>query len=200
MSADAPLMLNTQLLADLERRWNAHGAAVARLVRPGLSDNEMDALTEPLGIKLPREARRWWGWHDGADPPAEDTRPAELGPRRWFLSLADAVQDCVWRQDVERQAWGGALGPEWRPGFLPIDGAGMPALLDTGVGFEEPVPVRAFVTDNPAAATPGVPSIGELVRLWIDAIDVGAWSFDQDRELWMPDVEKYRRFEAFDLL
>ena len=27
----------------------------------------MDALVGPLGLRLPTEARVWWGWHDGTE-------------------------------------------------------------------------------------------------------------------------------------
>jgi hypothetical protein len=44
------------------------GAPIVDHLQPGLSDEQMDELTAPLGLSLPVEARRWWGWHDGVDP------------------------------------------------------------------------------------------------------------------------------------
>ena len=65
---------------------------------PGLSDAEMDALTEPVGIILPEEARVWWGWHDGTDPlkidPIRGEQFAMLAPGRIFLPLGQAVKEC----------------------------------------------------------------------------------------------------------
>ncbi len=157
------MCLSDELLDQLERRWRDQGAIVARLLRPGLTDEEMDAVTAPLGIHLPREARRWWGWHDGARPPAPGARPAELGPSRWFMPLADAVANCESLREVDRPLWGRQLGPGLTEASLPIDGCQMPALLDCSVGFDDPIPpVRAWVFDNPDAATRG----GEIAR-WL---------------------------------
>jgi hypothetical protein len=87
-------LLDAGLLAQLEDCWRACGAPVADALRPGLTDDEMDALTAPLGIRLPAEARRWWGWHDGANAKPGYEAPL-LGPQRPLYPLARAVQKCL---------------------------------------------------------------------------------------------------------
>ena len=81
---------------------------VLNYLRPGLTDAEMDALTEPLGIVLPEEARVWWGWHDGTDPhfidPIQGGKFAMLAPGRIFLSLGDGVKQC---QSLREVGWEG---------------------------------------------------------------------------------------------
>jgi hypothetical protein len=58
-------VLDHELLADLEAAWRSQGAEIAGLLAPGLGDEAMAALLQPLGLTLPEEARIWWGWHDG---------------------------------------------------------------------------------------------------------------------------------------
>ncbi len=63
----AELVRLTQALLDqLEERWRTHDAPIARRLAPGLSDEEIDALAEPLELGVPSEARTWWRWHNGA--------------------------------------------------------------------------------------------------------------------------------------
>jgi hypothetical protein len=193
-------VLSPALLSDLEARWHAQGAPIVKLLRPGLSDEEMDEATRPLGVKLPAEARRWWGWHDGAAADRAGAGCAELGPGRPFLPLSVAVRVSMEIQDVLRQIWDGTLGPDWRPGYISMDGTELPPVMNAGVGNDEPVPVRAFVFDGPDAATPGTRSIGELVDLWIRAIDAGAWLYNRDRKNWDYHLERVEKFELFDLL
>jgi cell wall assembly regulator SMI1 len=75
--ASDPVFLTEDLLEQLAARWREQGMPIVESLRPGLSDAEMDELTQPLGVLLPREARTWWGWHNGADAGS-----ADLGPGR----------------------------------------------------------------------------------------------------------------------
>jgi len=42
-------------------------------------------------------------------------------------------------------------------------------VLDSGVGFDDPVPVRSFFMEDPTAGARGVRSMGELVLVWVEA-------------------------------
>ena len=66
-------VLTADLLETLERGWARQSAPVMEHLRPGLSPERIDDLTAPVGLRLPVEARIWWGWHDGVD--------VRLGPR-----------------------------------------------------------------------------------------------------------------------
>ena len=182
-------VLDEKLLDELERRWSDRGAFVARALRPGITDEDMDALTEPIGLQLPHEARRWWGWHDGAEPQIPGIA-AELGPGRAFLSLAESVREWQRLRQLLLEASHGADDPDWRESWLPIDAQKRPILFDCGVGFEDPVPVRSFFMEDPTAGATGVSSIGELVLVWIQAIDCGAWTYDRSLDHWEYDWKK----------
>lgn len=80
--SDKSVMLSKELLEDPAARWRRQDMPIAGSLRPGLSDAEMDPLTEPLGIRLPREARTWWGWHDGAWTDGKGS--SNLGPLRLY--------------------------------------------------------------------------------------------------------------------
>jgi hypothetical protein len=140
------------------------------------------------------------GWHDGALPAHDGAGPAELGPGRPFLPLADAMRVTMEIQGVQRHVWDGTLGRHWRAGYIAMDSTELPPVLDAGVGYDDPVPVRAFVFDEPETATRGTRSIGELVGLWIDAVDAGGWLFNPERENWDYRLERLRSFELIDLL
>lgn len=191
MADNEPRLLDYALLSDLKQRWRDQGAFIARVLRPGLSDAEMDELTEPVGLHLPAEARRWWAWHDGASPqvPGLDAAAA-LGPVSLFLPLAYAVRECRRLRDVMREAWGDDLGPDWKQSWLPIDANKRPTVFDCGVAFDAPVPVRSFFVEDPTAGEAGVGSIGELVTIWIDAIDSGAWTNDGYADHWKYDFTR----------
>jgi cell wall assembly regulator SMI1 len=177
-------LLDDALLNDLEQRWRDRGAFIAGALLPGLSDEEIDALTEPVGLQLPAEARRWWAWHDGASPqvPGLDIA-ATLGPVREFRPLAHAVRDCQqWRELMDEDDPCG-----WKHGWLPIDGNKRPTVFDCGGAFDAPVPVRSYFVEDPTAGQDGVESIGELVSIWIRAIDSGAWSYERAGDQWRYD-------------
>jgi cell wall assembly regulator SMI1 len=190
MEGKSPTLLTDDLLGQLEARWRQQGAPVAGALRPGLSDEEIDDATGAIGLRLPREARRWWGWHDGADPPAPGLAPAQLGPGKNFLSLADAVKECERTRQVQRQAWGDDLGPHWQAGWLPLFSSNRPIVFDCSGSDVQPVPVRSFFFEDPTAGEEGVGSIGELVLVWIEAIDCGAWRYDQSAGRWLYDWKK----------
>lgn len=185
-AGDNTVVLSEDLLEEQALRWRRQGMAIATSLRPGLSDDEIDELTSPLGITLPREARIWWGWHDGAFGPDPDRGNTELGPGRLFSSLADAVGNTNSVRDIMRGV-DGELDPAWRSSWLTMNWGGDTTVFDCGVGFDEPVPVRSYRFEEPEAGATGVPSIGTLVTLYIDAFDRGAWAYDRSRAISIGD-------------
>lgn len=87
-----PRCLDQNLCEQLKQRWILQGAPLVEHLRAGLGVTEIDALTSPLGLRIPIEARRWWGWHDGAGG-GTDPLLGKLGPGREFLSLSQAVDE-----------------------------------------------------------------------------------------------------------
>jgi cell wall assembly regulator SMI1 len=193
-----PRLLDDALLDELEGRWRELGAPIAKALRPGLSDEQMDVLTAPFGVRLPREARRWWAWHDGATA-APGREPELIGPGISFLPLVDAVTRREMIKGVLRDAVGEQIGPGWKQTWLPLNSSKYSVVIDCQVAFEDPVPVYSFSFEFGATREPGCRSIGELVTIWIGAIDRGAWSFNRAEGRWEydwerldPDVESIR--------
>jgi cell wall assembly regulator SMI1 len=182
--ASDPILLTEDLLEQLQARWRQQGMPIAESLRPGLSDAEMDELTQPLGVRLPREARTWWRWHDGADAGS-----ANLGPGRVFAPLADAVRNTLSVREIMRGV-DGELDPMWRPSWLTMNSGGDTTVIDCGGSFGEPVPARYYRFEEPETGATGVPSIGTLVTLYINAFDRGAWAYDAGRRVWCGDPSK----------
>jgi cell wall assembly regulator SMI1 len=176
-------LLDDAILRELEERWRQVGAFIIRALRPGICDSEMDRVTAAVGLRVPNEARRWWSWHDGAEPQVSGIA-AELGPGRAFLSLRASVRERGRLQQLLGVASGGSGDPDWRDSWLPIDAHKRPIVFDCGVGTNDPVPVRSFFMEDADAGAKGVASIGELVLVWIEAMDCGAWSYNRAAERW----------------
>jgi hypothetical protein len=55
---------------------------------------------------------------------------------------------------------------------------------------EDPVPARHYRWDEPSSGADGVPSLGTLITLYIEAFDRGVWLYDRERRRWCTDAEK----------
>ncbi len=160
-------------------RLDGAGRARSSLRRCGLADGRSDRRAHAeAGLSLPAEARRWWGWHDGAEPQPPGG-PAEVGPDRAFLPLADAVRECRRLRELSWEVVPVDAEPDWKASWLPLDNSKIPNLIDCAVSHEDPVPARSFSVENPSAGLPGVRSIGALVMVWIEAVDCGAWAYNR---------------------
>lgn len=180
--------LTRGLLSQLADAWTAQGAAIAGQLAPGLSDDEMDELTAPLGVRLPLEARVWWGWHDGVPwrTDGERTTGRELGPGMDYLPLRDAVSQYL----RERRNFTQVMGdPEpYRPkSFLTITYRGGPIMCDCAVAPGSPTPI--YLADSHDSQpqdvqNPVARSFGEMVTWWIEAMRDDIWHWDSRQELW----------------
>ena len=183
-------LLTLAQLVELERLLAEHGAPIAENLAAGASDNQLDLLAAPLGIRLPLELRRWWGWHDGV-PFDPNTLAVDrlIGPLFQFIGLEEAV-----RVSEENRANAIEIDPEdpkelWGPTWLGISQVGRVA-CDCNVGFEEPTPVLDVDyhhTSHPGAVI--ARSLGEMVGWWIDALQSGAWRYDTSRRRWLRDLD-----------
>jgi hypothetical protein len=188
-------MLDRALLGCLEAAWSVQGAPIAGNTTLGLSDEEMDEITVPLGLRLPLEARVWWGWHDGVSRGAK----GELAPERWigpigeYLPLRDAVEVYL----EERKIFADILegDPEsCRPAaYLPVTYGTGPILCDCSVPAGAPSPIYYTHTHAPPElelAEPRAGSFGEMVSWWIDALTDGGWHWDAPKGRWLVHHEK----------
>jgi cell wall assembly regulator SMI1 len=169
--------LDQSLLERLEASWRKEGAEIADALAPGLTESEIDGLVEPLGLRLPKEARLWWGWHNGVT--VETARGWDIGPDIGFFSLAQAVAEL----DEYPLSGGNELAPPtWLPlayapgGYLALDSAG-PDLA----------PVQRVDIETGFLA--GAESMGDLVALWIETIEAGAWSWNP-AGYWDKDLDR----------
>lgn len=203
MTQPTPRMLTVDQLTQLEQRWEQLGlVGVLNYLRPGLTAAEMDALTEPLGIILPEEARVWWGWHDGTDPhfidPIQGEKFAMLAPGRIFLPLGHAVRQC---QTLREVIWEGKEPHDlWRQ-WLPLNTLEDPTILDCAAD----APARVFRLEFQFAdRRRGLPTLGALVDAYIEAFDAGAWWLEQpghEGSRWQQDGDKIdERLDAHRLI
>lgn len=163
----------------------------------------MDEITGPLGLRLPVEARAWWGWHDGVPQrirgePSPESSPGvytperALGPGTAYMPLRDAVEDYL----MDRQIFAEVEGdPEpFRPAaYFPITRTSGPVLCDCSVPEGAPSPIystHTFESRIEDMQTPVVRSFGEMVGWWLDAMADGAWRWDRARGTWIVEAEK----------
>lgn len=165
-----PTFLDKDLLDRFEERLRAEGALIVENWAPGLTDEQIDGLLQPLGLDLPEEARVWWRWHDGVLKDAPN--PTEISPGRDHRPLRYAADCYAALADDMRESHGiDAL-------LCPV--GDKPRLyFDCAVARDAPVPVYSQ-NDDVVAPRLVLPSIGELIMVWIDLIDRGVWRTNPD--------------------
>jgi hypothetical protein len=183
--ADPPARpLTIELLVQLDLKLEAIGAPVAALWRPGLNDRQVDALTAEIGISLSTEARTWWAWHDGVDLDAAPPSSLGLG-RGWApYPLAVAVEDVKLKRQLSVAAANENAGfhnSDWPDSWVTLCGdVSYPRIVcDCAVPDGTPSTVHYFdPAGNMEPARPHLPSIGELVHIWLEALEDGTWRID----------------------
>ncbi len=173
--------------ADILERWRAAasqaGAPVLENLVDGLTDAEIDAIVEPLGLRAPPELRTLWRW---ATTTSKVSGPSawEMFPGHSYVPPARAVEDTFELRDSA--IWGIDMPPEWmvvwndQNGTLCVNGADH---TDTSV---------YVVVDENRRATR---SIGELVEHWTQLIERGLTE-RRDR-LWLSNAEVWDDPTAF---
>lgn len=188
-----PQLLTNELVERFGERLAMLGAPAATAAEPGLPPDEAQTLVAPLNISLPLEARNWWGWRNGVSPASG--RAAMMLSRWEWLSLADAVAECKVLRAMAREVEELPYEQIWADGWLPVCREKGSVVLDTAVRDDGPCPVRIWWPDAPDAP-PVLPSMGELVLLWIEAIDSGVWSYDRAGDNWILDDAHLNRWAA----
>ena len=192
MKDSRPVALTTELLEQLADRWRERGAPIVDHLRAGLTSTQMDQLTGPLGLRLSAEARTWWGWHDGTDP-ALGSRAVErdIGGMIEYFPLEEAVAQYHSGREVLSRA-GRDPDDDLPPSWFPItrQGHGDVVVCDCGGAGVDVSPIHIVVWEQPQPE-PAAASFGDMVSLWIAAIDAGAWVFEADDRSWYhgEDVE-----------
>ena len=165
----------------LKRLWaqlaNQEAPVIERSA-PGLTDNEIDRLAEPRGVRSGSELRIWWGWRNGVA--ADDVQKSverELGPGLEFLPLEECLELYKWcRTEFDDPEW------SWPETWLPFMPFGRFAVELAGRSTSAVRDMDFHHTGHPGRVVAG--SLGEVVAWWTEALESGAWKFDRERPVW----------------
>lgn len=184
------------LLSELDRLWRGQGAAIADNALPGLTDDEIDALIDPLGLVLPEELRVWWRWHDGVRGSlaafASDYDEASVGPGAWqLISLAEAV-DRYRSEPRKAQYVGDPIAGEfyWRDSWFPFVQAGSNDVLfmDTTQISGGRCPIRIRYSWNwEYWDVDQAPSLADAVQVWIRTLTDRYYVWNPETREWDHD-------------
>lgn len=144
MSQAPPPLLMQAMLNDLGRHWERQQAPLLSRLQPGLGDAAIDDLVASLGLRVPAEARTWWGWHDGVPASAvvRDRERSIGAPSCPFLPLEEAVEVTLDRR-VSAAGFEEHPGDEeyWRRDWLVLTVQRGPVVIDSSAS-RGPVPVH----------------------------------------------------------
>jgi hypothetical protein len=173
------IVLDDDLLAAFEARLRHVGAAVVEHLAPGLDDERIDELLEPVAIDLPAEARTWWRWHNGTLRSAPPTA-TEIIPYRDLVSLQGAIGTFTALAEAQVEVFG---MPELAK-HLQLVSEQPTIYVDCNTRAEAPAPIYSQNdhTDPPRVA---LPSMGELITIWMQLIDDGIFATTPDGQ-WQP--------------
>ena len=165
-----PLILTVGLLEELEARWRAQQAPIARYLQPGISEEEMAELVEPLGMTIPSEVRTWYRWHNGAAETGRGIDREMCGTGWKFFLLQRAIEEAL---EQGARALEVCKGDEaeaerilWKSAWLPLaDNHHGGVMFVEGRAQSDPSPTPVFYTE-PQFGTqvpPPAPSLGQVV-------------------------------------
>ena len=186
------LPLSSAQLERLEALWAEQGAPLVDHLRPGLRDDQIESQLRPLGLLLPSEAALWWKWHDGVP----SGQPDVMGGSYFrFLTLADAIGEYHASRQVAERA---ARSPDeadrlWHPSWFPITNTGSGGVIacDCSVPTGAATPIRAVHWGHKEDSdVPVAQSLGQMVGMWIDALERGAWRYDTGLGRWEIDHQR----------
>lgn len=183
----------TNLLERLRSYWRDQGAPIATLLQPGLTDAEMDAVISPIGLRLPEEARAWWGWHNGAV--RTTSRDERLMTHLYeFLPLDEAVEQyCLiqqWLDKLGRNPW----DPIWQKSWLPLAMTSSRPILvcdtDSSAHAGMPIYVVSWGDSEDAHLYPAAGSLREVVSCWLRAFSEEIWAYSATDQDWRFDFDR----------
>jgi cell wall assembly regulator SMI1 len=182
--------LSPKQLEHLERLLVEQRAPVVQRFQPPASAEAFEAAEAYLGLTLPIELRQWWEWHDGTDVKADErSLLASIGPFFAFLGTGEAIECSREMRQIAVDIDPDNPDASWRPTWLAIGKYGRVA---SEIGMEPDAPVPILDVDYHKAAYPGAviaQSLGEMVGWWIEALESGAWRYDDEQGRWKRDPE-----------
>jgi cell wall assembly regulator SMI1 len=179
-------------LHELEAEWQRQGAPIAGLLRPGLTEAELDGVAAQLGVSLPPEVRQLWSWHDGthAEPGQEG---ADIGPGGFiFHSTEDVVEHHRWNMEVHATSPEPELLPDWFwhrswVPFMTVDAHRLYIDCDRQTSGGDS-PVRAVPHDWVGFDTDVACSLASAVSLWVWLLREGHFAWNPATGCW--DAER----------
>lgn len=197
---DTAPILSHALLDELEQRWRDHKLPIIDRLRPGLTDDQIDELTAPLGLRLPEEARTWWRWHNGVDLTGT-SRDWGFDPGLMvFAPLDRQVEHYGKLRSRSRSA--ALADPEaghdedywWPPTWFALTKGKRSVVCDCAAPGATS-PIYAYdVGVWEELHTPRADSFGQVVAWWIRAYDDGIWRYDHGK--WSRAVERHAALSA----
>ena len=103
-----------------------------------------------------------------------------------FVPLEEAVDE--YRRGRALLSEGAITGDDWPANWFPItrQGHGDVVVCDCGAGSGDVSTIHLVAWEEPAPE-PAAASFGDMVSLWIDAIDAKRWVYDADNRRWSSD-------------
>jgi hypothetical protein len=208
---DAPWLTDEAIVAAFDRALVEYAPAVReRLINPGLSDSQITAQFETIGVRPSDEALVWWRYFDKPNQTGVDF-PLHVLPDFEFVSVSQSVAAFRFlRRLAEENTEPGrdpdtACATQWIPLFGM--GTGGFVALDCRGPADGPSPVRSVRPDTaygPDHAPVTAPSLGELLAGATRWMQQGTCRFEPERGLWWPldawidesDAERYARPQA----
>jgi hypothetical protein len=182
-------MLSAELLGALEREWQRLQVSWFDDLLPGLPDDEIDALAETAGLRIPAEARQLWRWHDATPGTTLITPCYQLMRLTW--AIRDHANGMSIAAEMSTNPLTRPAPPRadevFRPSFLAVFAATGPdtAAVDCAEqGDESPL---YFLLDGLTYAPhpPGAPSIESFLTSILELYRADAYSWDGDRLRWV---------------
>ncbi len=194
-------MLTEQLLDRLSATWRAHAAPIEDALAPGRTVESFTSDDGTLHVEIPDELRTWWAWHDGAPKERRPISSWMMGPnltpmsstwsREWWQTMmAEAAMMATQGDLADPDFW-------WQEGWVPLlsNSVGGTLVADCRLGPAGLTPIRLVDWHHEERLPPATHSLGQLVEWWIEAIELGIWTWDKDRGKWVrarwdPEVEE----------
>ncbi len=191
MDPAQPPILTLDLLSDLWDRLTRLGAPVVDAAAAGLSQARIEELVAAEGLTLPEEAATWWRWHNGTSEGVcyYDGFPGRsICPGHELIPLEEALDVRRLKRRVAEAAASRDMDAEdgYRTAWLPlIRYSGSAIVCDcASAGPAAPLHRVSFGNvDFETAKVPVSPSIGQMVVLWIGAMDAGLWRYNPQADM-----------------
>lgn len=151
-----PRVLDDNLFAEYDAMLRVQRGGVPDDRPAGLTDAQIDVISESFGFRLPEEVRVWYRWHDGSR--------WDMFYGRAQLSLADAVE-------TSRESR--AEDEDWQASWLQATNEKPYILFQCDGPADEPVPVWHYDYWGEPPTRPQFESIGEMLLYWMSLVDQG---------------------------